>query len=159
MHGVPLLWKSAPWAPHVLGFYATDEEYCRQKRRNLVDKQSRKSQNSQRQEVQGATEYSRHHSEQRYIDQRQQRQRKKTTKVAIVAIVAVVVCVIVVGALAYASTLNSRITTKDDNLLASLKESSPNLYDMLTQPDLPVEINTAGLHKLIPDTAAIKLLL
>ena len=110
----------------MLGFYATDEEYCRQKRRNLVDKQSRKSQNSQRQEVQGATEYSRHHSEQRYIDQRQQRQRKKTTKVAIVAIVAVVVCVIVVGALAYASTLNSRITTKDDNLLASLKESSPN---------------------------------
>ena len=112
-----------PEAPHVLGFYETDEEYCRQKRRNLVDKQSRKS---HMQEAQGVTDYSRHHSEQRYIEQRQQRQRKTTTKVAIVAIVAVIVCGVVVGALAYASTLNNRITTKDDNLLASLKASSPN---------------------------------
>ena len=108
---------------HVLGFYATDEEYCRQKRRNLVDKQSRKSGNSN---VQGATDYSRHHSEQRYINQAKQRQRKKTTKIAVVAIIAVVVCGIVIGAIAYAANLNSRITTKDDNLLASLKGSSPD---------------------------------
>ncbi len=85
-----------------------------------MDKQSRKS------NVQGVTDYSRHHSEQRYIDQSHQRQRKKTTKVAIVAIVAVVVVGIIAGALVYASTLNSRMVTKDDNLLSSLKGSSPD---------------------------------
>lgn len=88
-----------------------------------MDKQSRKS---RKHEVQGATDYSRHHSEQRYIDQRQQRQRKKTTKTAIIAIVVVVVVGVVVGALAYASTLNSRMVTKDDNLLSELKTKSPN---------------------------------
>ena len=109
-----------PYVPHVLGLFDTDEEYRRQKRRNLVDKQSRKS------NVQGVTDYSRHHSEQRYIGERQQRQRKKTTKIAVIAIIAVVVCGIIVGALAYASSLNSRITTKDENLLSSLKANSPD---------------------------------
>ena len=88
-----------------------------------MDKQSRKSRKS---EAQGATDYSRRHSEQRYINERQQRQRKKTTKTAIIAIVAVVVVGVVVGALAYASSLNSRMVTKDDNLLSELKTKSPN---------------------------------
>ena len=88
-----------------------------------MDKQSRKSRNSQ---AQGATDYSRHHSEQRYIDQRQQRQRKKTTRTAVIAIIAVVVVGIVVGAIAYATTINSRMVTKDDSLLSELKVNSPD---------------------------------